>query len=252
MADVPEKIWQKVVNLEYVEMADLLPESWSMRRLQEEQGLAQSCHSSRSVRKGPVTNLLLWLEGYTILVAIISTAYPVATPELMAYQRRIIWAASTFEGSAWVTYDSCYRRRAARLRSLCWSVEDTSLAQEAFAGRARVIARCSFCLSRTHTSKECPLAPERASESSPQPSRRDTVPQSNQPRYPGSRNLCGLYNAAAGNRCYYRVCRFDARCRDCGRAHPASGCPDREGRDPGRDGKRSPSPRGRKRPTAMR
>ena len=133
LADVPEKIWLKLVNLEYVEMADLLPESWSMHRLQEEQGLAQCCHSSRSVRRGPVTNLLHWLEGYTILVviissvytilvAIISSVYSAATP---AYQRRIIWAASTFEGSAWVTYDSCYRRRAACLRSLGWSVEDT-------------------------------------------------------------------------------------------------------------------------------
>ena len=76
-------------------------------------------------------------------------------------QRRIIWAATTFEGTAWVKYDSCYRRRAARLRS---PVEDVALAQEAFAGRARVVARCTFCLSWTHTSAECLLAPEKVDQ----------------------------------------------------------------------------------------
>ena len=51
-------------------MADLLPESWSLRRLQEEEQVGQCCHS-----KGPVTNLLLWLEGNSILVAILSSEF---------------------------------------------------------------------------------------------------------------------------------------------------------------------------------
>jgi hypothetical protein len=95
-----------------------------------------------------------------VLVAVLSMAYPTYTPDPMAYMKRIIWAASNFEGNAWVTYDACYHRRAARTRSLEWSVEDVTLAQEAFAGRARAIPQCSFCLSRIHASAECLLAPE--------------------------------------------------------------------------------------------
>ena len=30
-------------------------------------------------------------------------------------------AARNFEGSAWVSYDVCYRRKAAQCRDLCWS-----------------------------------------------------------------------------------------------------------------------------------
>ena len=138
--DVPDKIRKRILDLEYMNVGELLPEMWNM------QGL-QCCHQARTSRRGPVTNLLLWLEGYSILVAVLSSKYPEYTGELMAYQRWIIWAASNFVGSAWVTYDICYRCCAARMKSLSWSREDITLAQEAFAGRARAVARCSFCLS---------------------------------------------------------------------------------------------------------
>ena len=108
----------------------MLPEMWNTQQIQEDQGL-QCCHQARTSQRGPVTNLLLWLEGYSILVAVLSSKYPQYTGELMAYQRQINWAVSNFEGSAWVTYDICYRRR------------DITLAQEAFAGRAWVVAQCS-------------------------------------------------------------------------------------------------------------
>ena len=72
--------------------------------------------------------------------------------EIMAYQRCIIWAASNFGGTAWVTYDSCYRCWAATKISLNRSVEDTALSQEALAGQARAISQCSFCLSRLYAS----------------------------------------------------------------------------------------------------
>ena len=150
---------KRILDLEYVDVGELLPETWNIQQIQEDQGL-QCCHQARTLRRGPVTNLLLWLEGYSILVAVLSSKYPQYTGELMAYQCWIIWAASNFEGSAWVTYDTCYRCHAARMKSLSWSREDITLAQEAFAGRARAVTRCSFCLSLTHAAAEGLLAPE--------------------------------------------------------------------------------------------
>ena len=222
-------------------MSELLPDTWEMGRVQEEQGL-HCCHSAKVVRRGPVTNLLLWLEGYAVLVAVLSSAYSTYVPDLMAYQRRIIWAATTFEGTAWVTHDSCYRRRAARLRSLRWSVEDVALTQEAFAGRARVVARCTFCLSRTHTSAECLLAPEKVDQGDNRGVRQDICGfgQENRPARYGQKNLslCGLFNSARGDECRYRFCKFAHRCRYCSMGHPGSDCPGR-----GRSGdKRTHSP----------
>ena len=87
--DVPDKIQKRILDLEYVDVGELLPETWNMQQIQEDQGL-QCCHQARTSRRGPVTNLLLWLEGYSILVAILSSKYPQYTGELMAYQRWII------------------------------------------------------------------------------------------------------------------------------------------------------------------
>ena len=87
--DVPDKIQKRILDLEYVDVGELLPETWKMQQIQEDQDL-QCCHQARTLRRGPVTNLLLWLEGYSILVAILSSKYPQYTGELMVYQRRII------------------------------------------------------------------------------------------------------------------------------------------------------------------
>ena len=44
---------------------------------------------NRRLRRGPVTDLLLWIE-------------------LMAYQKTIVRAYWSFSGDGWVTYDFCY------------------------------------------------------------------------------------------------------------------------------------------------
>lgn len=52
-----------------------------------------------------------------------------------------------------------YRRQAANRGSLDWAVVDAALYNEAFAGRARSMPRCKFCLADTHASQECVHAP---------------------------------------------------------------------------------------------
>ena len=158
----------------------------------------------------------------------------------MAYQCRIIWAALNFEESA---YDACYRRQACRLRSLNCSVEDMTLAQEAFVGRARVVSRCCFYLGHTHSLVECPLAPEheKPAESKHPPSLKQDIG----PPWHTKRNLCGLYNSANGDHCYFIFCKFEQRCWECGQMHPVSACPGQRAQP---EDKCPPSLRGQKRP----
>ena len=219
IGDVPEKMKRRIWDLDHIEIGELLPDTWNLQQIQQDQGL-HCCHQAKTSRRAPVTNLLLWLEGYSIMVAVLATKFPQYIGEFMAYQRRIIWAASNFEGTAWVTYDSCYRRRAATKRSLNWSVEDTTLSQEAFAGRARAISRCAFCLSRLHTSAECLLAPE-------PPSHQARPPVASHPWRPAGEmgEVCGLFNKVGGNECRYKWCKYAHRCRLCSQGHPMSACP---------------------------
>ena len=121
-------------------MAELVPDTWRY----EEEG-SKCCHQSRRTsRRAPVTDILLWLECYASMAALLATRYPNKAAELLAYQRTILCAHRDFEGEAWATYDTCYRRQAAAKKSLDWSQVDFNLynqtSQDARGG-ARFILR---------------------------------------------------------------------------------------------------------------
>ena len=204
---LPQKLILKIVELEYIEMADLVPESWRLQ--EEEQG--RCCHQARRLpRKGPVTDILLWVECYASLVAVLSTRYPAAVPELMAYQITILKASKSFVGEGWVTYDTYYRHKAAATKSLRWGEVDFNLYNETFAGRARAVPRCKHCSSEHHSSDECMYAPDVLTPGRAAPLRNDTK--------------CLLFNSNSGNKCRYKNCKFDHRCVRCGGSHPVATC----------------------------
>lgn len=226
---IPPKLAQKILRGEYVEMRELLPESWHTEEAKE-----SCCRTPRPRRGGLVTDITLWTECYASLVAVLTTKYPEKAPHFMDYMRTIVRASRTFEGSAWASYDAAYRRRAANLRSLHWAKGNSALFNEAFAGRGKILARCVHCLAETHESKDCFYAPQ------------EELPPHKQPRpasgwglgagagrlsrasgsgSPGGVELCGLFNKPTGNHCTFRWCRYAHICARCRRGpHPAAEC----------------------------
>ena len=153
--DLPLKLAKRILSLEFVDMAELIPESWKF--IDEDVGC---CHHNRASRKGPVTDILLWVECYSTLVAVLASQYPTKIPQLMVYQKTIVKAHKTYIGQGWVTYDTCYRRKAANTKCLDWDVIDFNLYNETFAGRAKVVPRYLHCSSEFHSSAECVQAPD--------------------------------------------------------------------------------------------
>ena len=152
---IPTKLRCRILDLEFVKMHDLLPEVWEVET-------SHSCcpGSRRQTRRGPVQDILLWTECFSSLVAILGSAHPDHIADFMAYQRSIVRASRIFEGTAWVVYDRCYRRRAALTKDLNWSVQHTAPYNEAFTGRACTIPRCTHCLSENHAVGDCPDRPQ--------------------------------------------------------------------------------------------
>ena len=153
------------------------------------------------------------------MAAILATSYPNKTPELMAYLRTIVRAHRSFSGEGWVTYDTCFRRKAAARKSLDWGQVDFTLYNETFTGRTKSIPRCKFCMSEHHSSTECIFT---ASD----PSKR-MLPPANTYYTDGNKpfdHLCHLYNSKLGNRCHFNPCKFTHSCVECGNNHPASQC----------------------------
>lgn len=205
---LPQKLVKKILDLEYVDMNELLPDTW---RFQDDE--QKCCHQRRGQRRGPITDILLWVECYSTMVSILSTRFADKTPQFMAYQQTIVKAHRAFLGEGWITYDTCYRRKAAVLKSLDWGAVDFTLYNETFTGRAKSIPHCCHCFSEHHSSQECTYAPDTKSEA-------DTPTQTARRPAP----ICQLYNGRNGSRCNFTPCKFKHLCSECRGNHPAAYC----------------------------
>ena len=78
-SSVPLRLLRKISSLEFVDMWELLPESWRLV-----QSNSSCCHARRP-RCGLVTNFLLWTECFATFVAVLATREPEETPHFMAY-----------------------------------------------------------------------------------------------------------------------------------------------------------------------
>ena len=220
--ELPSKLVKKILDLEFVEMAELVPDSW---RTDEADYQCCSSHNPRISRRGPVTNILLWVECYSSLVAVLASKYPNKIGHLMAYQKTIIKAHRSFVGEAWVVYDTCFRRKAANIKNLDWGEVDLTLYNETFVGRAKVLHRCNICLSELHTTTECSLVP------GPRPSTQSGMSSGWRSGEKKSVPICLLYNDRDGDRCTYAPdCKYGHTCSACQGRHPYSKCPNRRSR----------------------
>ena len=70
---VPPKLIKKIVSCEYVDIWELLPETWQV----ENEG--SCCHSKRP-RRSLVTDINVWTECYATMAAILSAAFPQKAP----------------------------------------------------------------------------------------------------------------------------------------------------------------------------
>ena len=224
---IPPKLLKRIWDLEFIEMSELLPESWEIEATQQ-----TCCQATRRPsRRAPVTDILIWVECFSTFVAVISVKFPGSVPDMMAYQKSIVRASRNFEGTAWAVYDRCYRRRAAASKDLRWSVPDSALYNEAFTGRARAIPRCHHCLSENHMMSMCPDLPyELRNQWQRQPQPRWPSSFTAQPTFAGARpqEPCRLYNQG---RCRVRRCKYLHYCTSCGaQDHPQISCPNQVAR----------------------
>ena len=125
LALIPPKLVQKILREEFVDMHELLPETWRMEEPRE------GCCRSTRPRRGLITDIALWTECYASLVTVLPTKFPEKAPQFMCYLRTIVRASRNFEGSAWASYDAAYRRQAANQKSLDWAAIDSTI-YEAF------------------------------------------------------------------------------------------------------------------------
>lgn len=219
-AMLPPKLVKRILELEFVEMAELTVDAWEDS---SSPAPDTSVVGRRPSRRAPITDINIWLECYARLAALLSTRFPDKAPELWAYQSTIVRAARNYEGGAWVAYDRQYRREALANKNLDWSVPNHRLYNEAFTGRAKSIPRCHICLSDTHPTHQCPSNPNLLTGFGWQDTRLAPTAQWHTRSTPPNRpEICRNYNE---NRCFHPKCRYIHVCLECSYPHPYASCP---------------------------
>ena len=219
---IPAKIATRILNGEFVDMVDLLPEAWSVRKGDESAGKKGAKTKKKS------EDIHIWLQCYAVYVGVMATKHPERVPELMSYMINIIRASQEFENSAWIAYDAAYRRQAASTGHTSWSKINPSLYALCFTGKAKQGVRCSHCLSSTHKSEECTLV----GDDDPDLGKRmkaiesavlalATNPSTKPKQPPKPQEICRLYNE---RRCRFHFCRYRHVCQSCEGNHPISDC----------------------------
>ena len=223
LSRLPRRLQDKIKKLEFVEMSDLLPAAWSAAEAQDASGASSTLLPNR---RSPVSDIGVWVECYSLMASVLVESHPEKATHLFAYLRRVSRAARNFQGSAWVAYDRIYRRQALARGSLDWGLEDPSLYSEAFVGRAKVVPRCSHCLSEFHAVDACPDFPRVVSYSCT-PFHSQTVGVSPQVNHTSFANeICKRFNEG---RCTFKRCRYRHVCLGCKKyGHPQLKCPEKQ------------------------
>ena len=150
-ATLPTRIVKKILNLEFVDMAEITKDDGP-----------EPTHGRPQPARPPIQDISQWVERFALMAGVLTSRFPDKAPELFAYMATITRAERNFQPGAWVAYDRQYRREALARKDLCWSRTDSTLYSEAFTGRAKIVPRCEYCLQDNHIATYCPRNPSRA------------------------------------------------------------------------------------------
>ena len=101
---LPARLIARIESLEFIEMYELLQETWLPYTTADTSTQAITLRLPR--RSTPVTDISVWVECYCLMAAVLGARYPASASNFWAYLRRIVRCARTFDCQNWVTYDS--------------------------------------------------------------------------------------------------------------------------------------------------
>lgn len=227
---LPSKLTAKVLNGEFVDFAEIFQaidsEEGDEPPLEVELGEGRQLTLSRKPRRKEVKDFGVWSKCFCVYAATVCCQHPTRGPDLFAYHYIIACAYWEFLGNAWLTYDTAFRKKAAKFHISQWGERDLQLYNKTFVGvKRRNTAHCAICLSTSHATADCSLyqeGPAKKSKSVPAGPRAAGVP------WHAGREVCLNWNRG---KCADTSCPM-ARAhvcsnRGCQGAHKSTACPNR-------------------------
>ena len=165
-------------------------------------------------------------------MSVMSRRFPADVVELLAYISQIHKASQEFVGTAWVNYNTTFRKQAAASGNRRWSAVNVCLYSPCFTGKATPGKYCDLCFSAAHVAREYyvdvaygwkMVRSVVASLSVGQESRSGGHLAITDRRDPQAvQEVCRNFNAG---RCFYSKCSRRHVCSSCDGIHPAVSCP---------------------------
>ena len=185
-------------------MAELLPDRLGVNAGPPIEG----DKDDKKPRRRQVTNILEWIQCYSIYMAVRLQKYPDKAQDMLGYQTLIVEACMEYQGEGWLGYDRRFRQMAAASQDIPWAKIDPTLWNKAFAGQARA-NRCKYCFSLPHAADDCDWAP---TPTTPPPR---TAKQGNSQSEWRARHICFEWNNNPSPTCPYPNCRYQHTCLIC-------------------------------------
>ena len=89
---------------------------------------AEEDHSKSSrLKLKDISNILDWIQAFSIYVAVLSKDQPHRVPSLLAYQQLLIHSHTNFKQFTWASYDCQFHQKSSACPELDWSTMDSTL-----------------------------------------------------------------------------------------------------------------------------
>ena len=157
LAPVPAKLVARILRGEFVDMAELLHDNLEAQR----RGVIQESSTiSGDIKRGrrEIPDLLSWVQCFGTYMAVVTSAQPTKSRELLAYQTLIVREARRCGGRGWLAYDTMFRQQAAGNLDVDWSKLNPTLYAVTFLAQSGSGRNCVLCMESDHSEEDCALA----------------------------------------------------------------------------------------------
>ena len=169
-----------------------------------------------------IPDLGIWIQCFSLYMAVILTKQPERATSLLLYQSSIAKLSQKFKWPVWVIYDNSYRQEAADSAKLDWAKIDPSLHAQCFTGMAiSSEGWCSLCHSVEHLKHNCPLNSQVGLLDA---AKRPALHQPPAKRFKEWPPICRKFNKHDGYCEFMPKCNYRHVCLKCHGPHPETRC----------------------------
>ena len=138
---LPGKLVEKILAWEYTDLSELLPDQ--LRAYDSPASnqdakivlLPQQTWETQRRKRRQIIDIASWIHVYSTYMLIISSRFPEALPDLIAYQLLIVKQAKRFRYPSWLYYDIEFRKWAAATKTKEWAHINSEIYTLAFTGQ---------------------------------------------------------------------------------------------------------------------